>query len=88
MPYHPLPRFKEPNNIHVGDWGKIHCKLYTKDDLMFYDNVDVNAVSASFKNNNNQKFKVTRNGYGKFFVHYYSKVSDLNETISISVNNT
>jgi len=48
MPYHPLPKFKESNNILVGDWGKIHCTLYTKDDLIYYDNVDVSVIEATF----------------------------------------
>lgn len=69
MPYHPLPRFDSPNKIRVGDWGTIHCRLYTKDNLLYYNHVGKDKVTIKFKTEDNRhSFRVTKRWYGQFFV--------------------
>jgi hypothetical protein len=85
-PYHPLPRFKSKNEVRVGDWAKMYCRLYTADNLMYYDYVDPSKIDLIMKNGTAINNYVVKNWHGKFWIKFMSTVADLEENLTVRVN--
>jgi hypothetical protein len=64
----------------------MYCRLYTADNLMYYDYVDPSKIDLIMKNGTSINNYVVKNWHGKFWIKFMSTVADLEESLTVRVN--